>query len=825
MMKIPALSGWISFSLLFQFAFSFASDSICQPVQRNGNVITLLSREETFQVILCTPTMVRIRMAGKQAFEKNEYWMVRQYDWPEVNYTFTETDQECVVVTDLLQIVIQKSPVKISFHDAYGRIINQDFEDENPSMVYDDDKPSCRKELLPGEHFFGFGERMDFIDQLGKTVVLDVGRGTGRPHEVGAYNILAANYSPVPFFMSTNGYGIFFHNAYQTTWDMGYSSSRQYLFSAEGGEMDYYFIYGPAFLDILHQYTSLTGTSPLLPRFAMGLHVGTYSGGTWGYEDLTSQYYVTALARKFRQLGIPVDILHLDSTWRIFGKINGKGGTSFEWRQPGFPDPKQMFDSLYAMDYKMVGLHIRPRIDNGDNHTYLFKARELGFTYPENGKPGDFLNYFDSASVNWWWNNCLKPLAGLGCKFVKTDEGSAFGHRANESDKTGPQGAEIKSLHNLFPIAYARAPFLKFQQYNGFRGMNHTREGYAGIQRYPFIFAGDWPSEWQYFAPVIRGGINISLSGIGAWTHCMGGFEHIADPELYIRWCQFGMFSPIAMLFGMEHPNYKEPWNYGEEALQIFTRYDKLRYRMIPYIYSGYYQMYKTGAPLMQALVLQYPNDPNTYTIDDQYFFGRDLLVCPVTVKGAKTRTLYLPKGDWYDYWSGKKIEGGRYINVVTPLENMPVFARAGAIIPLQPDMNNEGEKPLNPLTLDIYPSSCSAFDLYEDDGLTLEYQQGKYALTRINYQQDAGIALLDIQTSDGGYQLPDRRIIIRLHTDQTPAGIEIDDKNVPESSEDIDENTAKTISPAWKFNKENRLLHITCNQKYSHPVFVKIQY
>ena len=824
-MKTSALRGLLITFLLFQFISSIANDTIHFSVQRNGNVINLVSPQETYRIILCTPTMVRIRMAGKQGFEKNEYWMVQQYDWPDVNHIFTETDDEYYITTDLLQIIIKKFPFKISFYDVYGRIINKDFEDENNSMIYENGNPSCMKELLPGEHFFGFGERMDFIDQLGKTVELDVGRGTGRPHEVGAYNILAANYSPVPFFMSTHGYGIFFHNSYRTTWDMGYSSSQQYQFSAEGGELDYYFIYGPAFLDILKQYTSLTGTSPLLPRFAMGLHVGTYSGGTWGYEDLTSQFYVMELARKFRKLGIPVDILHLDSTWRIFGKINGKGGTSFEWRQPGFPEPKQMFDSLYAMNYKMVGLHIRPRIDNGDKHTYLFQARESGYTYPENGKPGDFLNYFDSASVDWWWDNCMKPLADLGCKFVKTDEGSAFGHKANESDKVGPQGKTIRSLHNIFPVAYARAPYLKFQQYNGIRGMNHTREGYAGIQRYPFIFAGDWPSEWQYFAPVIRGGINISISGIGAWTHCMGGFEHIADPELYIRWCQFGMFSPIAMLFGMEHPNYKEPWRYGEDAMKIFTTYDKLRYRMIPYIYSSYYQMYKTGAPLMQALVLQYPNDPNTYNIDDQYFFGRDLLVCPVTVKGAKTRTLYLPKGEWYDYWSGKKIEGGRYINVVTPLENMPVFARAGAIIPMQPDMLYEGEKALNPLTLDIYPSSGSTFNLYEDDGLTLDYQQGKYALIKIDYKQDNDIALIDIQSPEGEFQLPDRTFIIKLHTEEIPAWIEIENKNITESSEVIGVNTINQIIPAWKYNKESKLLYITGNQKSGRSVSVKIQY
>lgn len=804
--------------LIVLFIFQAADSSAgakSSSAQQNGNIINIPSIQHSIRIEICTPGMVRIRMANMNRFESDENYMVQRYQWPEVNYRFSETDEEYHIETELLNVVIKKSPVKIEFYDKYGRLIHKDCTDTEESMSYSGKKPECIKELLPGEHFFGFGERMDFIDQLGKRVELDVGRGTARPHEIGAYNILEANYSPVPFFMSTNGYGIFFHNSFKTIWDMGYSSSGKYVFSAEGGELDYYFIYGPAFTDILEQYTSLTGTSPILPRFAMGLHVGTYSGGTWGYEHLTSQWYVIQMARRFRALGIPVDILHLDSTWRIFGKVNGKGGTTFEWRQSGFPNPKAMFDSLYAMNYSLAGLHIRPRIDNGDINNFLDQARDLGYTYPENGKPGDFLNYFDSASVDWWWENCLKPLADLGCKFVKTDEGSAFGRVGNELDKTGPQGAEIQRLHNIFPIAYAKAPFLKFEEHNGIRGMNHTREGYAGIQRYPFIFAGDWPSEWQYFLPVIRGGINIGMSGIGAWTHCMGGFEHIADPELYVRWSQFGMFSPISMLFGMEHPNYKEPWNYGDEALEIFIKYDKLRYSLIPYIYSNYYQMYKTGLPVMQALVLHYPNDPKTYNIDDQYFFGRELLVCPVTIKGAKTRTLYLPKGDWYDYWTGIKTEGGKYINVKTPLGKMPVYARAGAIIPMQPVMNYESEKPANPITLDIFPGSGS-FSLYEDDGLTHDYKKGKFATTKIETSLENKALRISIDKPSGDYFVPEKYYVLKIRTIDKPVKITVNKTVAVETREHISQNeTQELLLNKWKYDDAGKFILLICK---SHP-------
>jgi alpha-glucosidase len=783
---------------------------------RSGNTIDLSVAGYACRIEICTPSMIRIRLAGRDGFAKDEPYMVNRYNWDPIPFTLREKRSILQIETSDLVVKIDKKRFSAAFYSPEGIPINRDVvSDSLENMV---EAPGCVKELQPGEHFFGFGERMDFMDQLGKRLTLDVGRGTARDHETGAYNILEANYCPVPFFMSTRGYGIFFHNANPTTWDMGNSSPVTYSFSAPGGELDYYFIYGPTFRKIIEQYTSLTGRSPLLTEAAMGLHVGTYSGGTWGFENLTSQYYVVALAKKLRESGIPADILHLDSTWRIFGKVNGKGGTSFEWRQPGFPDPKSMFDSLYALNFQMVGLHIRPRIDNGNLHDFLSEAKKLGFTYPENGKPGDFPDFFDSKSVDWWWDNCLKPLADIGCRFVKTDEGSAFGRVGNElTDKTGPEGREIAALHNLFPIVYARAPFLKFQEYNKMRGMEHTREGYAGIQRYPFIFAGDWPSLWQYFKPVIRAGLNIGLSGVPAWAHCMGGFEQVADPELYIRWCQFGMFSPIAHLFGMEHPNYKEPWNYGAEARTIFTKYDRMRYRLIPYIYSAFYDAYLTGAPVMRALVFEYPADVNTYSVDDQYLFGDNLLVCPVTEKGARSRVLYLPEGKWIDYWTGQVYNGKKTIISLSPLDRIPLFVRAGAIIPMQPDMNYFSEKPADPITLDVYPSGGSAARLYEDNGRTLDYQKGQFAITMVNCREEKGNIQLVIGPATGEYPLNARNYILQFHTGSKPASVTVNEEQVRESSATGNEGT-------WKFDQQRGILELMVPKKADATLKIDIR-
>lgn len=799
-MKIFKLLSVIFFSMIFS---SLSGKE--KPVFSENNLITIKSESSVYRIELCTPSMFRVRMANNGVFEENEPWMVIKYDWSPVEYTLKGGKNTYTVQTSAIKITFNINPFSVQVYDLKNNQIHGDAVSQKPSLGNMNDSVFSRKKLFPDEHFFGFGERMDFIDQRGKEVFLNVGRGNLRPHEIGAYNILEANYSPVPFMMSTRGYGIFFHNAYPSKWDMGKTSDDTYSFSAPGGEMDYYFIFGPAFTSLLEQYTQLTGRSPLLPRFSSGLHVGTYSGGTWGHEHLTSQYYVVALAKKFRELGIPLDILHLDSTWRIFGKKNGKGGTSFDWRQPGFPDPSAMFDSLYALNIQMAGLHIRPRIDDGDTKNLLEQAQKIeGITYPENGKPGDFINYFDSTSSQWWWDNCLLPLAKQGCMFVKTDEGSAFGHIGNEINKVGPQGKDIAKWHNLFPIAYAQRPYEHFASYNKLRGMNHTREGFAGIQRYPFIFAGDWPTEWQYFLPVIRAGINLGLSGVGSWTHCMGGFEHNGDPELYVRWCQFGMFSPVAMLFGMDHPGYKEPWNYGEEALKIFTKYDKLRYTLTPYIYTTFYQMYRTGIPVMRAMVLINPEDENTYTIDDQYFFGDNFLVCPVTVKSAKTRVVYLPEGKWIDYYTGKKYDGKQNITVTTPLDRMPLFVKAGAIIPMQNEVQYLGKTNPDTIIFEVFPYKQSQFELYEDDGLSEEYKNGMYSLTKVTCNDLQNDLIVEVKKPEGKFKVEKFNTVLKMHLDKKPASIQ----NIDPS--------------AWRYDEENKILWISLLREKDTQLIIK---
>ncbi|QNR82969.1 glycoside hydrolase family 31 protein [Pedobacter riviphilus] len=792
-------------SLIFMLAIARAQNigDYKSGFKKTDNTISFLTTKGEVKLEFCTPEIFRFRSSWNGKFDANENLMVINYNWANVAVKVADKKDHFLLATSKLVVKLYKSPFRVDVFDARGKLLSSEV---NGGVVKENTRVGVTKKLQADEHFFGFGERMDFMDRRFKKVTLNVGRGKGLPHAIGAYNILEANYCPVPFFMSTKGYGIFLHNSFATEWDMGASKKDHYSFKAADGELDYYFMYGPTFPAILDHYTSITGKSPMLPQFALGLHAGTYSGGTWGHEAQTSDHYVVELAKKYRALGIPVDLLWLDSTWRLFGENGGKGATSFEWRET-FKNPKSMFDSIYALNYKMVGLHLRPRFDNAKKLNLLDQARAQGYTYPENGKPGEFVNFFDEKATQWWWDNGVMRVAKLGAKFLKTDEGSAFGSLANESEKVGPTGKDAERLHNLFPIAYAKAPFLEFEKFNGFRGLNQTREGYSGIQRYPYIFAGDWPSEWQYFAPVIKAGLNVGLSGVGSWAHCMGGFEHQADPELYIRWVQFGMFSPIALVFGMDHPGYKEPWKNGEDALRNFKKYDLLRYRLFPYMYTSMHQQYETGSPMMRALVFNHQDDENVYEIGDQYMFGDNLMVAPVTTKGAITRSVYLPAGTWFNYWTSKKYEGKSYHHVVAPLDTIPLFVKAGSIIPMQPEMVYSGEKPVDVITLDVFPYGESKYEMYEDDNLSSAYKTGNFALTKITSSLTAANLTLKVAKPTGSFKPTKHKYLAKIHWTGKVNPNVVSENGVKLSVLKTADQLAKT--EGWFYDIKNKILWI----------------
>jgi alpha-glucosidase (family GH31 glycosyl hydrolase) len=306
---------------------------------------------------------------------------------------------------------------------------------------------------------------------------------------------------------------------------------------------------------------------------------------------------------------------------------------------------------------------------------------------------------------------------------------------------------------------------------------------------------------------VLRGGLSIALSGIGAWGHNAGGFEEVATEELYLRWTPFGFFNPVAHFLGMEHPQYKEPWRYGEKALATFRRYAQLRQRLLPYIYSAAYDGYATGVPMMRPLVLDYPADRRVHDIDDEFFFGDALLVAPVTREGARGRTIFLPPGEWTDYWTGRRHAGDRTIDFVAPPDVMPLFVKDGAIIPMQPAMTYIGEKPADPLTLDIYPAGRSSYSLYEDDGMSLEYQNQVFARTLVTADLQPGALTIEVGAPVGAFRIAPRAYEFRVHLDRAPKGVRID--RAAASRTDSLAASASIHGAAWAYDEVARVVAV----------------
>lgn len=722
-----------------------------------ANDVTYTSADGQLRISLCNDQMFRVTKSTSDKMPANEPWMVVKYDFPKVEKTVSGN----TIKTSKLCIEVTPSPWRIKVTTTDGTRLYEETDARTAAdTVYN-------TAVMSGdEHFFGFGERMDNLDQRGHRVHLDVGLGRGPKPAVGGKDILRANYCPVPLMLSNKGYAIFFHTAMPNDWDMGWTDRRQYTFSSPGGDNDYYFIYGETVGGMLQGYQTLTGKAPLMPRSAYGLHVGSYSGGTWHHEHKVSDNYVRNLIDRLRREKIPFDLMWLDSTWRIFTSL-GNGGCTFEF-QTLFSDPQGMIDHAYKNNVAMFGLHVRSLVDNGLQNTLLDEARRQGHTIND-GHSGAIINFFDEKATDWWWKNAASKVTSMGVKFFKTDVGSALRFK----DATPEQ----RAMHNLFPLAYAKAPYERFAKLNNQRGFDHTREGWAGIQRYPFIWAGDWGSEWQWFEPVVRGGLNMGLSGVGYWGHCMGGFEQYSayDTDLYLRWCQMGMFSPVALLFGMDHPRYHEPWTYGPEAQKIFTQYDSLRYALIPYIYTEAWEMYRTSRPMMAPLFYDNLQDEVAYNISDQYFFGRNMMVCPVTTKNALSRPVYFPEGEWLDFWTAERITGRTKKSFLTPIEIMPIFIRKGAIIPQHEPQQYIGEHDGSKIHLLIYAADHSAYDMYEDDGMSTSYQQGHYALTRIECRTDATGLHIDISQPQGRFKPVAHTYSATVYMDQKPAAVTLD--------------------------------------------------
>lgn len=543
------------------------------------------------------------------------------------------------------------------------------------------------------EHIFGLGEKFSSLDKKGRK--FDVW------HMDAMGTATERSYKNIPFYMSSRGYGLFLNSSYRSRFGFGDYSSKSCTIEVDHCLMDYYLIIGPSFKNILDGYTEVTGKSPMLPKWSFGLWMSKMS-----YK---SREEIEELASKLRGLDFPCDVIHLDTSWF-------KKDWICEWKfsEERFPDPEGMVREFLKKGFR-ISLWQLPYVhkeaycyEEGNDKRYYAKKQEevLGSAVAL----GDGVIDFSNEEAAAWYKDKLRPLLEMGIGALKTDFGESAPDNARYCKYPGEE------MHNLYPLLYNRAAYEVTKEITG-EGIIWGRCAFAGSQRHPLYWGGDSISDFDNLAGSIRAGLSMGLSGFPFWSHDIGGFAGRPVPELYIRWFQAGMFTSHARCHGATP---REPWNFGEQALDITRKFAKVRYALMPYIYSEAFKCTRTGLPMMRALVLEFQDDPAVYQIDDQYMFGDSILVAPVLSEGG-TRKVYLPEGEWYDYWTKEKYSGRQWVELAVPLHTMPLFVKGGSIILMCEDMSHTMEKEWHSLKLEIYgePLEYVLYDGVREDRIS----------------------------------------------------------------------------------------------------------
>ncbi|MDT4965442.1 MAG: alpha-glucosidase [Acidobacteriota bacterium] len=741
------------------------------------------------RVSILAPDLIRVRASFRKDLpERDHSWAIAKQDWENVRWSVNESASNVVISTDELRVVVNRSPLLIEFRDAKtDKLINAD---ERP-MMYDpqgalsgmmfDPKAgtfiSASKKLGFDEHFYGLGEKAARLD---KRRSYFVNWNSDTPGYTEGKDPI---YQTVPFYIGLQkaiAYGIFFDSSYRSYFDFGRNSQLYASFGAEGGEMNYYFFYGPSIKKILGRYTELTGRMPLPPMWALGNQQSRWSY----YPDTMAEEVV----RQYRERDLPLDVLHLDIDYM-------QGYRVFTWNTDRFRNPKALTDKLKLQGVKVVtivdpGVKYQPPAAEASSSTsrspeltpqdksyYVFnqgleknyfQKRKTGELFIPKVWPGEsvFVD-FTLPDARKWWGSLHRAYTenGVGGIWNDMNEPSDFVDQSgkNQLDVVSRDEGE-NSTHaknrNIFALLMARATYEGLERLEpDKRPYVITRAAYAGIQRYSTMWTGDTTSTWDTLALSIPIFQSLGLSGETFVGSDVGGFIGRGNGELLTRAYQVSFLAPFCRNHKVIDGYDQEPWRFGKYYEDIIRKYLKLRYRLLPFLYTVLEEAHRTGVPLFRPLLLNYQDDSNTYNLDDEFMIGRDLLVAPILQPNQTSRLVYLPEGLWYDFWTGKKYNGGTMYRVDAPLDVVPMFVRGGSIIPEGPEMNYVGEKPFDPLTFYIHPDEAGRAEtsLYEDDGTSPAYKRGAFRRTRVSVASLASGFEIMIGDAEGSYK-PARR-------------------------------------------------------------------
>lgn len=529
------------------------------------------------------------------------------------------------------------------------------------------------------ERFAGLGERFTPLDKRGQRPLM------WNFDAFGAESDRA--YKNVPFYLSSRGYGIVVDSGAPVEFDMCQSTHSCVQILVPDDLIDYYVLAGPTPAEVLDRYDTLTSRPLLPPKWAFG---------TWMSSGFfaDSQQATLDRARRLRADGIPSDVLHLDCYWQT-----PEHWSDLAWDREAFPDPDAMLAELAGLGFRVCLWinpylsHLSPAFAAAAEAGYLLRDQNGGAYVADvwhGSHPACGIVDFTDHGATAWYQDLLRPLLAQGVAVFKTD--FAEGVPADAVAANGMTGAE---LHNVYTLLFNDAAAAVTEEVAG-HGMVWARSSYLGGQRHSAQWSGDTTATYQAMASTLRGGLSHGLSGVPFWSHDAGGFAGTPADDLYVRWAQFAALSPLVRFHGTTS---RLPWNFAPAAAGAAIEALRLRYRLLPYLYSAAVESARTGVPMMRAVLFEAPDDPAAWTADLQYLLGPDLLVAPMVTAGPD-RQVYFPDGRWVDHATGGIIEGGRYRRVTAALDRIPLYVRHGALIPVAPPAETVADGPFPDVTV-----------------------------------------------------------------------------------------------------------------------------
>ncbi len=563
---------------------------------------------------------------------------------------------------------------------------------------------------------------------------------------------LPALYKSIPFFIckkKTSVYGLFYDNTYHGYFDFGKENGDYFVYGADDGNLNYYFLYGEKMSDVIRNYTFLTGRTPLPQLWTLGYHQCR-----WGYESASDIREVAYGMRKYR---IPCESVQYDIDYMDNFKV-------FTWDEEYYEKKGKLMEELSHEGFKPVVI-IDPgtkkeagyfMYDEGIKNGY-FATDADGVVYVNKVWPGDAtFPDFGRKEVRDWWADSHKNLTDMGVMAVWNDMNEPASFEGPLPDDVvfhiGDRKTDHREVHNVYAHFMDMATFNGMKKLTGKRPLVITRACYAGTQKYAAVWTGDNQSLWAHLQMLIPQLCSLGISGYALAGTDIGGFGANSNSELMCRWIEAAVFSPFFRNHSAKGTRAQEPWKFNDETTDIYRKYVELRYKFLPYIYDLFYRGQETGLPIMRPLVLHYEDDENTFNLNDEFLVGENILVSPVVTQGASKKMVYLPEGTWYDYWTGEKHTGKTYIIKDAPLGVCPIYIKEGSIIPMYDQVQYVGEKPYNKLTLLLTPGA-GKYVHYQDNGEDYKFIDGEYNLYEFSKDEAGNISTEMLHEGYEGYE------------------------------------------------------------------------